>query len=82
MPQDTQTELLELSGQPSIGVGLVRYVDPDRFGTSGTTIWLAERFAVANGSVSECITKSTNLTYKISHHNFADELVATSGSVA
>jgi hypothetical protein len=79
--QDTKTELLEFVAEPSLAVGLVRYPDPDMMGTSGTTVWVGERFAVANGSVSACVTESANLDYVVSYHNFDDQLVVTSGSV-
>jgi hypothetical protein len=74
----TRTEALSFVGD-GVSVGIVRRVDPDGFGTSGTTIWLPQRFALVRGDVAECVSVTDNLSYKITHHNFDDSMSATSG---
>lgn len=78
--RDSRTEKLKMSGDGT-SVGIVRYVDPDAFGTSGTTSWLPERFVVARGATAKCITTPAQLTYHNSRHNFDDELTASEGDV-
>ncbi|MFO7178337.1 MAG: hypothetical protein DIU78_006535 [Pseudomonadota bacterium] len=75
---ETQTELLELEGDGVI-VGIVRYMDPESFGTSGTTPWLPDTLAVAYDAGTVCIRDAAALTYTISHHNFDDTLTAKDG---
>lgn len=75
---DTRTEAVKFSA-PGTAIGLVRFVDPDQFGTSGTTIWVAERFAVARGQEAHCIKERSQMTYTSSHHNFDDKLVVKDG---
>jgi hypothetical protein len=61
-------------------VAIVRRVDPDAFGTSGTTVWLPQRFGLVRGSVAECITDVASLDYTVSHHNFDDVMTASHGA--
>lgn len=77
--RDTQTERLELAGDDVI-VGIVRYADPDSFGTSGTTPWLPDTFAVAYETGTLCVRDAASLSYTSSHHNFDDVLTATNGA--
>jgi len=74
--KDTRTEALEFRGDDGTKIAIVRYVDPDGFGTSGTTIWLPERFGYARGAASACVTETKKLSYEISHHNFDDVMAA------
>jgi hypothetical protein len=61
-------------------VGVVRDVDPDSFGTSGTTVFRARRFALESADARVCRTDD-GLSYQISHHNFRDVLLAVDGPV-
>jgi len=70
--KDSSTEALEFLGTDGTQIALVRYVDPDAFGTSGTTVWLPERLGYARGASSACVTEAGKLDYTISHHNFDD----------
>jgi hypothetical protein len=72
----TRTQRLEFAGA-DVSVGLVRYVDPDGIGTSGTVVWIPERFALARGAEAECIADAQQLAYSITHHNFQDTMSAT-----
>lgn len=74
----TRTEALSFVGE-GVAVGIVRRVDPDGVGTSGTTIWLPQRFALVRGAVAECVSAMGSLSYMITHHNFDDSMSATSG---
>jgi hypothetical protein len=78
--RDSRTEKLKMSGEGT-SIGIVRYVDPDAFGTSGTTVWLPERFVIARGATAKCLTDSTQLAYQVSHHNFDDSFSATEGDL-
>jgi hypothetical protein len=72
---DTRTEALTLQGD-GLDLAIVRRVDPDGFSTSGTTVWLAQRFGIVKGSLAKCVTTPADLTYTISHHNFDDKMTA------
>jgi hypothetical protein len=72
---DTRTEALTLKGD-GVTVAVVRRVDPDGVGTSGTTIWLPQRFGIEKGALAQCVTSDADMTYTISHHNFDDEMTA------
>jgi hypothetical protein len=76
---EVKTEALHFTG-PGLELGIVRRADPDSVGTSGTTPWLPERFALERGAVAECISALTDLDYVGSHHNFDDEMTATVGA--
>lgn len=76
---ETQTEALEFSGA-GVRMGIVRRVDPDAFGTSGTTVWLPQRFGLVRGGVAECISEVAALNYTVSHHNFDDVMTASHGA--
>lgn len=73
---DTRTEALELSGA-GLTLAIVRRVDPDAFGTSGTTVWLPQRFGLVRGDVAQCISNVQTLDYTVSHHNFDDVMTAS-----
>lgn len=75
---NTRTEALSFVGD-GVSVGIVRRVDPDGVGTSGTTIWLPQRFALVRGAVAECVSAESSLSYMITHHNFDDSMSAMSG---
>jgi hypothetical protein len=77
---ETRTEALYFTGS-GLELGLVRYADPDSFGTSGTTPWIAERFALWRGAEEACVTDTDSLVYTGSHHNFDDSLAVSSGEV-
>jgi hypothetical protein len=77
---DSRTEVLELHGQ-GLSVGFARHVEPDVFGTSGSTVWLPQRFALARAELSLCLGDANVLSYTISHHNFADDFVASDHGV-
>jgi hypothetical protein len=76
---ETRTEALELTGA-GLTLAIVRRVDPDAFGTSGTTVWLAQRFGLVRGGVAECISDVAELDYTVSHHNFDDVMTASYGA--
>jgi hypothetical protein len=73
---EVRTEALHFSGQ-GLELGIVRRVDPDSVGTSGTTPWLPARFGLERGAVAECVSNLADLDYVGSHHNFDDEMTAT-----
>jgi hypothetical protein len=75
----TRTEALSFVGD-GVAVGLVRRVDPDGVGTSGTTIWLPQRFALVRGAVAECVSAEASLSYQITHHNFDDSMSANANA--
>lgn len=75
---DTRTEALSFTGA-GLTLGIVRRADPDSFGTSGTTPWLPQRFALVRGNVAECVTNVAELEYSVSHHNFDDVFRASYG---
>lgn len=77
--EDTRTEALSLEGEGLL-LGIVRRVDPDSLGTSGTTPWLPQRFALERGVVASCISEAPALSYTASRHNFDDSMRATSGA--
>lgn len=70
--------LLTFNG-PELRVGFIRDVDPDAFGTSGTTVFRAVRFALETADVQLCL--DSNLEYTVSHHNFDDVFTATHDGV-
>jgi hypothetical protein len=72
---DTRTEALTLEGD-GVSVAIVRRVDPDGVGTSGTTIWLSQRFGIEKGALAQCVSNDADMTYMISHHNFDDKMTA------
>lgn len=72
---ETRTEALQLEGA-GVRLALVRREDPDALGTSGTTPWLAQHFALERGAIAECVTSPADLSYTASHHNFDDEMTA------
>jgi hypothetical protein len=76
---ETRTEALEFSGA-GLSLAIVRRVDPDAFGTSGTTVWLAQRFGLVRGGVAECLSDVQDLVYTGSHHNFDDVMTASYGA--
>lgn len=76
---ETRTEALELSGA-GLTIAIVRRVDPDAFGTSGTTVWLPQRFGLVRGDIAECISDVGSLDYTVSHHNFDDVMTASYGA--
>jgi hypothetical protein len=72
---DVRTEALTLKGD-GVDVAIVRRVDPEGISTSGTTVWLSQRFGIVKGSLAQCVTTPADLTYTISHHNFDDKMTA------
>jgi hypothetical protein len=74
---DVRTEALRLEGN-GVSVAIVRRVDPDGFGTSGTTVWLAQRFGLVHDATAACVSTIADLDYTISHHNFDDQMTASS----
>lgn len=76
---EVRTEALHFQGA-GLELGIVRRVDPDSVGTSGTTPWLPQRFALVRGAVAECVADSNDLDYLGSHHNFDDEMTASVGN--
>jgi len=80
--EPTQVVVLEAQQGPS-RVALVRSIDPDAMGTSGTKIWIAEALAWEFPHDSGCIRSRPDLQYTITHHNFLDaiETVASSPKV-
>lgn len=77
---DVRTEALELEGN-GVSVAIVRRVDPDAFGTSGTTVWLAERFGLVHDATAACVSASQDLDYTVSHHNFDDSMTANNAGL-
>jgi hypothetical protein len=75
---DVRTEALQFEGN-GVSVAIVRRVDPDAFGTSGTTVWLAERFGLVHEQTAACVSATQDLDYTVSHHNFDDLMTASSG---
>lgn len=75
-PGETRTEALSFEGM-GVRLGIVRAADPDSVGTSGTTPWLPQRFALERGDVQVCISEADALEYESSHHNFDDSMTAT-----
>jgi hypothetical protein len=73
---EVKTEALHFQGA-GLELGIVRRADPDSIGTSGTTPWLPERFALVRGAVAECVSTLAALDYVASHHNFDDQMTAT-----
>jgi hypothetical protein len=71
----TLTEALTLKGD-GVDLAIVRRRDPDGISTSGTTVWLAQRFGIVKGALGKCVTDAADMTYTISHHNFDDEMTA------
>lgn len=65
------TEVATFDGE-GISVGLVRSIDPDRIGTSGSRIWNGERFALVRGAESYCIKDVAALLWNNTYHNFED----------
>jgi hypothetical protein len=76
---EVRTEALHFQGA-GLELGIVRRVDPDSFGTSGTTPWLPQRFALVRGAVAECVSELSDLDYLGSHHNFDDQMTASVGN--
>lgn len=76
---DTRTEALSFQGQ-GLRLGIVRRADPDSLGTSGTTPWLAQRFALERGATAQCVSDTGVLDYVGSRHNFDDTMSATHGA--
>jgi hypothetical protein len=74
----SRTEAIRLDGN-GVSVALVRRIDPDGVGTSGTTVWLPQRFGVVRGQESGCVSDPGKLTYTLSHHNSNDIATATNG---
>ncbi|HVY31757.1 MAG TPA: hypothetical protein VHB79_34715 [Polyangiaceae bacterium] len=72
-----RTEALSFVGD-GVEVGIVRRIDPDGVGTSGTTIWLPQSFGLVRGAVAACVADEASLSYQITHHNFDDSMSATS----
>jgi hypothetical protein len=79
--KDTRTEVFTLSGD-GLKVGFARHVDPDGFSTSGTTVWLLQRFAIARADEQSCLSDESQLTWTLSHHNFDDEFAVTDGQLS
>jgi hypothetical protein len=75
---DVRTEALHFTGN-GVDVAIVRRVNPDAVGTSGTTVWLPERFGLVRGAVAACVSVLGDLKYTASHHNFDDLMSANSG---
>ncbi len=73
---ETRTEALQFSGA-GLTLAIARRVDPDAFGTSGTTVWLPQRFGLVRGAVATCISEVQDLDYTVSHHNFDDAMSAS-----
>lgn len=61
----------------SIELAFVIQPDPDAFGTSGTTVFLARAAAVSIDGTVHCFTDPADLDYQVSHHNFDDTLTVT-----
>lgn len=74
----SRTEAIRLEGN-GVSVALVRRIDLDSVGTSGTTVWLTQRFGLVRGDVSGCVSDAAKLTYTVSHHNSNDFATAASG---
>jgi len=74
----TRTEALEFSGA-GLSLAIVRRVDPEAFGTSGTTVWLPQRFGLVREGIAQCISDVPALDYTVSHHNFDDVMTASYG---
>jgi len=72
-----RTEALSFAGD-GVEVGIVRRIDPNGVGTSGTTIWLPQRLGLVRGAVAACVSDEASLSYQITHHNFDDSMSATS----
>lgn len=72
---ETRTEALRFSAA-GLTLGVVRRADPDSVGTSGTTPWLPQRFAISRGAVAECVSELAALDYTSSYHNFDDRMSA------
>lgn len=80
LPDDLNDGRVLVWNGPGLRLGLVRDIDPDGFGTSGTAIFRARRLALETGSISLCHTDQ-GLGYEVSHHNFADRVALTVGDV-
>jgi hypothetical protein len=74
----SRTEAIRLEGN-GVSVALVRRIDLDSVGTSGTTVWLTQRLGLVRGDVSGCVSDAAKLTYTVSHHNSNDFATAASG---
>jgi hypothetical protein len=61
----------------TIELAFVIQPDPDAFGTSGTTVFLARAVAVSIDGAVHCVTNPAELDYQVSHHNFDDTLTVT-----
>lgn len=72
----SRTEAIRLEGN-GVSVALVRRIDLDSAGTSGTTVWLTQRFGLVRADVSVCVSDAAKLTYTVSHHNSNDFATAT-----
>jgi hypothetical protein len=74
--RDTRTEVITFSSD-TLAVGFVRHVDPDAFGTSGSTQWLPQLFGIFVADDQTCLSDAEALEYMSSYHNFADVFTAS-----
>jgi hypothetical protein len=73
----SRTEAIHFESE-GVSAAIVRRIDPEGFGTSGTLVWVAQRFGLVRGDVAACVSASGDLSYTISHHNFDDTMTASS----
>jgi hypothetical protein len=72
------TEVLTFKGT-DVTLGLVRFIDQDKIGTSGSRFWIAERFALTRNQESYCNKVQSELSWKNTYHNFNDSLSVSQG---
>jgi hypothetical protein len=74
LPADLNDGRVLVWNGPGVRAALVRDIDPDSFGTSGTTVFRARRLALERDGLAVC-QHDEQLSYEGSHHNFADVVV-------
>lgn len=76
LPDDLHRATVMHFDGPELRLAILRDIDPDAFGTSGTAIYRARRFALESRDHAVCVDDE-DLAYHLSHHNFHDTLHAT-----